>query len=693
MVYGNGSSVKYEYDKYGNVSKKLQSAPDATEYVPTYEGIADNTGTITRAIDHTNNLQYDYTYDSTDRLVSSTVTGTSVNKRKAMFEYNFDANNNMSKFITLTPTGHNKVLYTYGKDNLLTGMTLNNQKTLDFVYDGIGRPTSHTVNLIHPLTTAYTYHGITSGGTVYKNSLIRTEKIGNGDFWYLYHYDANNNINRLYQIDVNEDNNVLLEDYSYDALNQLENVNYYDRHERHEYTYDNGGNITEEKVYDTSGSTPVLSATNTYTYSDNSWGDLLTGYNGDTITYDEIGNPLNYRDGITFTWSNGRQLQSYTKGNTNVSYTYDGSGMRLSKSDGSTTHTYLYNSGLLVQETIGNQILDYSYTPGGAILSVRYKANANDTGTYYYYALNSRGDVVGLYDSTGALYAKYTYDVWGNPVSVTNASGVEITSPSDIANIQPLRYRSYYYDTDTGFYYLQSRYYDPVTHRFINADGMVSTGTGVMGYNMFAYCNNNPVNRIDPSGQFWKQLGTWFKRTINKAKQWVTNTYRTVCSWASSFFGASASTTKTITKSESYVIPDPSPITFKTGNKVTNTIYSTGDSSKPVSVYAVESLDDQVFSSSVGFKLNYPNLTVTFNLAGDNIGIYGSISKNNAIDSLGLRVNLTQLKIGINSSSSVTNNNCTVTDYWDFDVSGLMIAYAYLLVSGNASEASYAYSY
>lgn len=88
-----------------------------------------------------------------NRLISSTITNSNNNQRKAMFEYNFDLNNNMSKFITLTPTGHNKVLYTYGNDNLLTGMTLNNQKIMNFDYDGIGRPTSHTVNLIHLLMT------------------------------------------------------------------------------------------------------------------------------------------------------------------------------------------------------------------------------------------------------------------------------------------------------------------------------------------------------------------------------------------------------------------------------------------------------------------------------------------------------------------------------------------------------------
>ncbi len=346
-----------------------------------------------------------------------------------------------------------------------------------------------------------------------------------------------------------------------------------------------------------------------------------------------------------------------------------------------------------MQEIVDNtRILDYSYDSAGNPVRVAYRTSLSATPIYYYYAVNSRGDVVGIYTASGSLLVVYEYDAWGNILSVKNANGVNIANPNSIANIQSLRYRGYCYDSDTGLYYLQSRYYDPVTHRFINADGSISTGTCVLGHNMFTYCDNNPVNRLDSNGQFWEQLNTWFNNTVNKVKQWVSKAYRKISSWASSLFGASASTTSTISKSESYIIPDPSPITFKTGNKVTRTTYSTGDSSKPVSVYAVGSLDDQVFSSSVGLKLNYPNLTAKFNLAGDNIGIYGSVSKNNVTDSFGLRVNITQLKIGINSSSSVTRNNDTFTDYWDFDVSGLMIAYAYLLLNGEASEASYAYS-
>jgi len=93
---------------------------------------------------------------------------------------------------------------------------------------------------------------------------------------------------------------------------------------------------------------------------------------------------------------------------------------------------------------------------------------------------------------TGILPVTYSYDAWGNVLTATG----------DLANINPFRYRSYYYDAETYFYYLQSRYYDPAIGRFINADAFVSTGQGILGNNMFAYCNNNPVNLSDPNGNF-----------------------------------------------------------------------------------------------------------------------------------------------------------------------------------------------
>ena len=112
----------------------------------------------------------------------------------------------------------------------------------------------------------------------------------------------------------------------------------------------------------------------------------------------------------------------------------------------------------------------------------------------YYYVCNAQGDVVKILTSSGATAAWYEYDAWGNVVSVGgNAS---------IANLNPIRYRGYYYDAETGFYYLNSRYYDPEICRFVNADGYVSTGQGLLGNNMFAYCLSDPINHIDPDGEF-----------------------------------------------------------------------------------------------------------------------------------------------------------------------------------------------
>ena len=113
---------------------------------------------------------------------------------------------------------------------------------------------------------------------------------------------------------------------------------------------------------------------------------------------------------------------------------------------------------------------------------------------------NSRGAVDTLYNVSGDVVAKYTYDSWGNTISVTDANGKAITSPNHIGNINPIRYRGYYYDTETGLYYLQSRYYNPTVGRFLNADIYCDTQSSILGTNMFAYCGNNPVMFVDYNG-------------------------------------------------------------------------------------------------------------------------------------------------------------------------------------------------
>ena len=155
-------------------------------------------------------------------------------------------------------------------------------------------------------------------------------------------------------------------------------------------------------------------------------------------------------------------------------------------------------------ETIGDSsALWYFYDADGNPSGIRYKDH-NGTVNDYYFVCNWRGDVIQIYNASGVLVATYDYDAWGR---VSENSTDKDTQ--NIAEINPIRYRGYYYDSETGLYYLKSRYYDPAVKRFLNADGYVQTGDGLQDKNMFAYCLNNSVNLSDPTGKFaWIVVGT-----------------------------------------------------------------------------------------------------------------------------------------------------------------------------------------
>ena len=153
----------------------------------------------------------------------------------------------------------------------------------------------------------------------------------------------------------------------------------------------------------------------------------------------------------------------------------------------------------IVAEQWSDKLLVYLYDSTGMPIGMMYRTTsyAVDQWDVFWFEKNLQGDIVAVYNESGTKVVTYNYsDAWGNhSVSYTNGGG------STAVQYNPFRYRGYYYDTDLGLYYLQSRYYDPNTCRFINADGYVSTGQGLTGYNMFAYCGNNPVMRVDPSGE------------------------------------------------------------------------------------------------------------------------------------------------------------------------------------------------
>ena len=182
-----------------------------------------------------------------------------------------------------------------------------------------------------------------------------------------------------------------------------------------------------------------------------------------------------------------------------MSFTYNDEGIRTSKTVDNVKHTYHLNGGQIIAEEWEDKLLVYLYDASDSPIGMMYRTEsyAVDQWDVFWFEKNLQGDVVAVYNSSGLKLASYTYDAWGNhTVSYSN------NGASTSVKYNPFRYRGYYYDTDLQMYYLQSRYYDSKICRFINADGYVSTGQGILGNNMFAYCGNNPVNYVDHRGEF-----------------------------------------------------------------------------------------------------------------------------------------------------------------------------------------------
>ena len=240
----------------------------------------------------------------------------------------------------------------------------------------------------------------------------------------------------------------------------------------------------------------LVTRTVSYSYGNAQWPDLLTAYDGHSISYDAGGNPTAWYDGAVMTWAKGRQLASISATNDHaaLSFSYNADGLRLTKTAGTTTHRYTWQGNTLIAESYGNTELEFFYDESGRpyALLVRAIDENSSTEARYFYVTNLQGDVVMLLDASGNAVAEYSYNAWGE---VLDASGI-------MAEINPIRYRGYYYDAETGLYYLQSRYYDPAIGRFINSDVLASTGQGILGCNMFAYCGNDPVLGIDESGDY-----------------------------------------------------------------------------------------------------------------------------------------------------------------------------------------------
>ncbi len=313
-----------------------------------------------------------------------------------------------------------------------------------------------------------------------------------------YEYDSSGNISHI----ENTTNNKNIY-YTYDKLNRLIREDNEERDYSWYYNYDNSGNILSKEIlsYTTGDYMHAMAAKIVYSYTDGK----LTQYGKNGMSYDKLGNPTMYH-GYLAKWEKGNQLVSYY----NSDYAYDGFGRRIKKNN----TVYLYDScNRLIKSSDG---MEYFYDHTG-VMGFKYNKKL------YFYQKDIQNNVIAIINDSGKLEYRYVYDAWGghlvydangNQVATSTRKGWRPQPPTEIYDLNPFRYRSYFFDYETGLYYLKSRYYDPETGRFMNMDGVQnSVPTVINGMNLFAYCINNPIMYVD-------NLGTAREKIIDKRKKY-----------------------------------------------------------------------------------------------------------------------------------------------------------------------------
>ena len=511
QTYGNDDYISFAYDSLDRLTEKSYNDRKGNS-VAKKKYLYGNDGNISLTVDYATNSYTRYNYDLSGRTASvREYSGTDISSNTPISytEYGYaDKTNYLTNVKHFSPLGTQNIAYKYGNINngqmpdQVYSVSWNGVEKVKNEYDYLSRLSTRKIN---GLATNYTYKDIGENQTT---TLV--ESINTGGIAYSYDYDEVNNIK---SVTVGNKKTT----YEYDELNQLTRVNDPFENVTHVYTYNNG-NIVYDLVYEYSvGTLPSYPQSATqYLYENAKWSDVLTGvkkshYEGSTevvdeqysVSSDKIGNTTSYK-GSTYTWV-GRQLRSITDSdNSSTTYSYNSDGQRISKivntADGKMyNYRYYYNGDILAGFILyatesGNMTyvgqIRFMYDESGEAFGI------DINGKEYFYVKNAQNDVVRIVDSANETVVNYQYDSWGKLLSC------EDTSENDIVSfINPYTYRGYYYDSDTEMYFLKSRYYNPELHRFINADGLINANQDVLGYNLFAYCSNNPVNCYDDDGE------------------------------------------------------------------------------------------------------------------------------------------------------------------------------------------------
>lgn len=309
-----------------------------------------------------------------------------------------------------------------------------------------------------------------------QNSLNYFQAINGEESEEKYIYDNKMNISKI-QSDTSENT------YFYDERGRLISATYPELDKSYSYKYDNRNNIIECITKEGN-----LKKKNTYSYRDE-WKDKLSQYNSLPVCYDECGN-ITFFDGYIYSWENGSQLKCVENSELLCQYKYDPYGIRQEKLVDGEKVKYYYSEDKLVKQTSNNTVLKFIYDSYDRISALNYN------NVMYYFLLSGQGDVKGIIDTNGSIVVKYQYSPYGEIESISGELA------DSLGKLNPIRYRGYYYDIETGLYYLNHRYYNPKLGRFISPDDMNYI---FVENNLYNYCEGNPINNIDETGRLnWK---------------------------------------------------------------------------------------------------------------------------------------------------------------------------------------------
>lgn len=548
ITYATGKSVSYTYNDDGNITGVSYNGGETNVYEYAYneDGIlttvTDNlsglvttysdVGTEIRRLDN-NELLYSVTANE-DGTETENILGSSIT-----YTYNSEYNNVTGKTVSTKSFEHTIVAEETSQaieqniDMAVTSDWFGRTDSKEITVDSLSTNTETEETSEFHVEAEYNYDyddtdTTASTKVTSHSSTFISEDYTNSRTDY-YEYDASGNITGIYR--YVDGVKTYYYTYVYDEAGQLVRENILEDNKTILYVYDVGGNIVSKTEYEytlndiTSEVTPEN--VSTYSYNNSFMKDVLTHYtstNGNIdsdVLFDEVGN-ITYFNGQTYTWNANRQLETVTtEDGLLYKYYYNENGFltRLDTYDNNDTvcngsMSYIWNGDTLVSRTFADYETDETIvsrvvydSEGEAVGTVVSKTVSQEVVAeqFVFYRKNLQGDITGMVDSvTGQLVAAYTYDAYGMLVAhPINDNQFSVIGSVMLLMALPQAYRGYVFSFvgDELCYYLGSRFYSPRLGRFLNADKHFDTGTGVLGTNVFAYCNNNPVMHTDPTGE------------------------------------------------------------------------------------------------------------------------------------------------------------------------------------------------